>query len=304
MPRHPQFERCGKPLADPRGGESLRRCPLRRDEPLPCPGIDHHGPEPGGEIVGSIGSEARGGIGDELAVARDVGGDHRRAAGHRLDHRHREPLRPRGDDGRRGMAVPAGELGVTDMVEELEPDHPAAGRGSRPCDAGSPSVGIAAGDHQGGIGAPGPRQRRHDRLEILARVGPTDKHHVVCGCRGRPRRRPPTGLERRKRSPEGDAGDFHALGIDPEPGDELVADGGGDREEEPGGGQPLAGCRIGEERRAAGEIAIGFEQRDEVVDDRAGEDLGPVEEPGDEPRVVGHRRQPEEHGRLAAARGE
>ena len=82
-----------------------------------------------------------------------------------------------------------------------------------------------------------------------------------------------------------------------------VADGGGNWEEESGGGEPLAGRRVGEERLAAGEIAIGVEQRDEVVDDRTREDLGPVEEPGDEPRVVGHRRQPEEHGRLAAARG-
>ena len=32
----------------------------------------------------------------------------------------------------------------------------AAGPGSRPCDAGSPTVGIAAGDHESGIGAPGP----------------------------------------------------------------------------------------------------------------------------------------------------
>ena len=156
MPRHPQLERCGKPLPDARGGESLWRRSLRRDEPLPCPGIDHHGPEPGGKIVGSLGIEARGRIGDKLAVAGDVGGDHRRAAGHRLDHRHGKTLRPRGDDGRHRMPVPAGKLGVADMVEELKPDRPAAGPGYRPCDAGSPTIGIAAGDHQSGIGAPGP----------------------------------------------------------------------------------------------------------------------------------------------------
>ena len=108
----------------------------------------------------------------------------------------------------------------------------------------------------------------------------------------------------RERPPQGDSGDRHSFRVDSQPGDHLVADGGGDRQEQPRRRQPLQRRRVGEQRAAAGEIAIGIDQRDEVVNDRAGENLGPVEKAGDESGVVRDRLQPETHGRLAGARRE
>jgi hypothetical protein len=113
-----------------------------------------------------------------------------------------------------------------------------------------------------------------------------------------------TSATGRERPPEGNAGDGHVLRVDPEPGDHFVADGGGDRQEQPRPRQPFNRRCVGEPRPAAGEIALGIDQGNEVVDDRAGENLGPVENPGHQPGVVGHRRQPEKHGRLAGARRE